>query len=414
MARVYRKPDFNLTGRVWFNILPDDLSTWSGDVPTTPPNATFPCQLYYPRWGLDRWLHALSDSCFKSLLNAGCQELRYDLATDLRAPWGVATVSKWSDVPLAEVPVSSGRLYAVVLQEAKHLGFPNQYAVAVLAQLGPIPPTPPPPPPPIAANLASGSAMRVRSVNPLDVAIATGGAIGIHGVTVDLVGKLPTGGAMGALVVAGYAIVSGGAMTAEGSIGTYPARLPSGSGMSAAGSSPTSIAAYLGSGGGETDQELFPSRSARLGSGDGFGGTKTPPGDSQSVAEGGAMTATVGNLVKVNPCPTVGVPKTITLACLTQSGTLSGWTGQAVVLTYNSGSNNWTGTLTKSGHSGTITATSSGSGVMNFSGSSSTFWNLGANLSNDTVACGPPFSGTSGNHPTNEGLNTGNTTWSYN
>lgn len=412
MARVYTKPNFNLTARVWFHALPDDLTLWDGEVPTSPPNVTFACQLYFPRWGLYRWLHALSDSCFRSLLSAGVQELRYDLAVDLQAPWGVSTVSRWSDVPLCEVPVGSGRLYAVGLQEAKHLGFVNQYAVAILAQLGAIPPGPPPPPPSF-RQLASGSALRaITNVTPSTPDLASGGALSAVIVLPPLAARLPSGSAMSASVVAGYAIASGSAMSAIGSMGAYAARLPSGSAMSATGSSPTSIAARLPSGAAETDQELFPSRKASTATGDAIAGTKTPPAAANNLPEGNAITATVGDLVKKNPCSTVGVPRRILVACTAQTGTLTGWTGLSCILTYNSATNDWTGSFTKSGTTGTLSIVSTSTGRITFSGSGGATWAI-SNLGTDIISCGPPLSGsTSALTTTDSGPTSGTTTWS--
>lgn len=41
----------------------------------------------------------------------------------------------WNQVSLVEVPSGSGRLYAMVIAETKHSGFPNEYEVGILAQL---------------------------------------------------------------------------------------------------------------------------------------------------------------------------------------------------------------------------------------------------------------------------------------
>jgi hypothetical protein len=149
-----------------------------------------------------------------------------------------------------------------------------------------------------------------------------------------------------------------------------------------------------------------------MGLGLGLDLVKRPPAQANDLGLGLGLTATYAAVVLVNPCSTVGTPRDLILACVSQSGSLSGWVGQAVTVSYNSGAGNWQGTLTKGGNSGTITFVGIGSGTCNFSGTSSGHWTLSSNLSNDTVTCGPPLSGTSGNHNTLEGLNSGNTTWS--
>jgi hypothetical protein len=415
MARVYSLPVFNLVCRVWFNYLPDDLSTWDGLVPSIPPDVSTACQLYYPRWGLGRWLHALGDSCVKSLLNAGVQELRYDKNVDLQAPWGVSNVTHWSEVPLCEVPSGSGRLYAVCLQEKKHGGFINEYAVSVLAQIGPVPPSPPPPPPAVHPALGSGSAIGVVVLPPALVAdLPAGSGFGVLD-PVAAFPDLPAGSGFGVAPPTFGRMGSGSALEVA-STPTAPRRsLPAGSGFSEISINPPVADGKLPSGTALTAQELLPSKVRALPAGSAIALGALPPKYAPGDGVGSALTADYRAVVLRNPCASIGAPISIVLACTSQTGTLTGFTGLSVTLTYNSGPGNWTGTLTRSGKSGTITGTSTAAGKFNFSGSSGADWSISSTLGDDTVSCGPPFSGTSGNHSTTAaGPQSGNTVWSYN
>ena len=133
--RLYTLPTFNLTAFIWHNPLPADLAAWDESVPSRAPDTVTLCQLYVPRnRGLGE-LHTDGTSAEASALRTGFCELRCPLATDVRAPWSVMADIDFSLFDVAEVPANSSRLYLVTQVEQRHLGFPNEYRVAVLSQL---------------------------------------------------------------------------------------------------------------------------------------------------------------------------------------------------------------------------------------------------------------------------------------
>lgn len=413
MARVYTVPQFNIRARVWFNAFPDDLSLWDGLPPIGPPHIdNLPCQLYVPRWRPNQWLHALGNSCFRSLLNSGMMELRYAFGEDLHVPWGVSEASVWSECPLIECPRLSGRYYVGCVQDNRHTGFPNQYTICLMAQIGPF--TPGPPPTPIAPDLPLGLGLDVVIVPParlVDLPLGLAGGAELPGL--DVAAAIPLGLAGEAisfptspgrdlpLGLAGEADVFGTRSRPRGALG-----LAAGVLLAA-----YDVAAALGLA--ATNQELFRGgpRDAAVGLAATLG--TLPPKYGPNSALGLAATATYKAVVKRNPCATIGAPIDITLTCTSAGGTLTGWVGKTVICSYNSGAGNWQGTLVKSGNSGTITASSVAGSVMNFNGSSGSNWTVSTALSNDVVTCGPPFSGNSNVHSVTEGVTTGNTTWSY-
>lgn len=415
MVRVYTVPVFNVDANIWWPpILPDDLATWDGAVPSVSPDVVTDCQLYYPKYTIGRWLHALSESAPDSLLRSATQELRVPAGTDSKAPWGVSSgTSVWSMVPLIECPRFSGRLYVGVLQEIKHAGFLNEYWVTVLAQIGKIPPTPPPTP--VAAAGALGLAALISVTPP---AVGAEAALGLAAqLDVDPLAALPELplGLAAEVELSGLrsrpSAALGLAAAAEFQAGALQARAPLGLAAAVILSSQV-VAAPLGLA--CSCQELLPSapRNSALGL---AGEVSTlPPKYPPAAALGLAATATYSAVVLRNPCTTAGAPVSILLACTSETGTLTGFTGLSVTLTYQSGPGNWQGTLTRSGKSGTITGTSTASGKFNFSGSSGLDWSISTALSDDTVTC-TPWGGTSGNHSTTAaGPQSGNTVWSYN
>lgn len=411
MPPIYTHPVYNIEARVWFNELPNDLSTWAGGVPVRPPDLVTICQLYFPRYGVGRWLHALGNDAPASLLKSGFQELRCPWGTDLLVPWGVSLSEAWDEVPLVEVPSGSGRLYVAVMQDWAHVGFVNQYVVCLLSQVGPVAPAPP-----VThhVSLPSGSALTAAGHGPPItelVEVPSGSALDAIYLPPAARPSLPSGSAMTHLDLPGKGLPSGSALSARGvPIPAEPA-LPSGSALQLGGDLPPFTRSLLPSGSALGVLVLFPGTPPRLPSGSAVAVGSLPPHDAPGIASGSALTATYSALIKVAPCATVGAPRSMLMTCLTQSGTLSGWVGVTVTVTWSSGTS-WTGTLSKGGHSGTMTLTGFGAGTYNFNASSSTFWSVANALSPDNCSCGPPFSSTSGNHSTTEGATSGNTTWS--
>lgn len=131
----YRPPVFNLTCHVWHNGLAGSPLVGTVFTPTRPPDLSPTCQLYFPRYGSGGDFAIDASHISITLRRAGYMALRLPAGTDVRAPWGAPLAADWDDLDLIEVPAGSGRLYVATMVDEAHKGFPNEYRIAVIAQI---------------------------------------------------------------------------------------------------------------------------------------------------------------------------------------------------------------------------------------------------------------------------------------
>jgi len=135
LLATYRTPTFNVLANVWHGLLPPLLTTGFNPDLLPPPHVVIPAQLYVSRYGCGGFFHLVPESIRKTLERAGYAQLRCPKGSDVRAPWMPSSSTTWSDLDIIECPAGSKRYYVAIMVELAHVGFPNEYKVAILSQL---------------------------------------------------------------------------------------------------------------------------------------------------------------------------------------------------------------------------------------------------------------------------------------